>query len=176
MKNSVYIATSLDGYIARKDGSIDWLVSIPNPTESDYGFSEFMEGIDGIIMGRNTFETLLTFDEWPYAKKIFVLSNTLQSMSEHLQDRAEIVSGDLQQILKNLHARGIYNLYIDGGKTIQSFLKEDLIDELTITRASIILGDGIPLFGNSSKALEFKHIHTEVLNDMLVKSTFQRQR
>ena len=74
MANIVYIATSLDGYIARKDGSIDWLTDIPNPEGSDFGFSAFMERIDGIIMGRGTFETVLSFGQWPYSKPVFVLS------------------------------------------------------------------------------------------------------
>jgi len=74
----VYIATSLDGHIAKKDGSIDWLMEVPNPDNSDYGFSEFIERIDGIIMGRNTFETVVGFDQWPYSKPVFVLSNNLK--------------------------------------------------------------------------------------------------
>jgi dihydrofolate reductase len=87
MPNTVYIATSMDGYIAREDGGIDWLLEQPNPSGSDYGFAEFMDGIDGIIMGRNTFETVTEFDEWAYTKPVFVLTNSLTQLSANGQQK-----------------------------------------------------------------------------------------
>ena len=175
MANTVYIATSLDGFIARKDGSIDWLMDIPNPGNSDYGFAAFMERIDGIIMGRNTFETVLSFGQWPYAKPVYVLSSTLKEVPPELRDKAEVVQGDLQGIIDSLNSKGISHLYIDGGKTIQSFLKMDLIDELIITRIPILLGSGIPLFVDMDRELKFELTHTEILNKDLVKSTYSRK-
>jgi dihydrofolate reductase len=175
MANIVYIATSLDGYIARKDGSIDWLTDIPNPEGSDFGFSAFMERIDGIIMGRVTFEMVLSFGQWPYSKPVYVLSSTLKEIPPEFSDKAEVVQGDLQSILDSLHSKGIHLLYIDGGKTIQSFLELDLIDELILTRIPIILGSGIPLFTDLDREIKFELTSTEILNKDLVKSTYLKK-
>lgn len=172
MTNIVYIATSIDGYIAGKDGNIDWLMEVPNPDQSDFGFADFLDRIDGIIMGRKTFEMVVSFGEWPYPKPVFVLSNTLKSVPENLQDKSEIVHGDLKKILDLLKKRGFKNLYIDGGKTIQSFLRENLIDELIITRVPIILGAGTPLFADLKSEIKLKHAETEIFNNSLVKSRY----
>ena len=174
MANIVYIATSLDGFIARKDGSIDWLMDIPNPGNSDLGFSAFMERIDGILMGRNTFETVVSFGQWPYTKPVYVLSSVLKDVPADLRDKAELVQGDLPGIIASLKSKGIKHLYIDGGRTIQSFLKLDLIDELIITRIPIILGSGIPLFVDMDREIKLELAHNEVLNKDLVKSTYSR--
>jgi dihydrofolate reductase len=178
MSNTVYIASSLDGFIAREDESIDWLIELPNPDKTDYGFSVFLERIDGILMGRKSYETILGFDEWPYSKPVpvFVLSNSLDKLPNKFTGRAEIIRGELKGILKFLKVKGINNLYIDGGKTIQGFLKEDLIDEMIITRVPILLGSGIPLFGKNGLELEFEHVETVVYNNMLVRSRYLRKR
>ncbi|MBI9098779.1 MAG: dihydrofolate reductase [Spirochaetaceae bacterium] len=174
MSNIVYIATSLDGYIARKDGSIDWLREIPNPHNSDFGFNEFMEGVDAIIMGRNTFETVLSFNEWPYSKPVFVLSRSMKSLPSGYACKAEIVQGDLKLLIESLNRNGLKTLYIDGGKTIQSFLELHLIDEFFITRLPVLLGSGISLFAESPVELKLEHIKTEVINNYLVKSHYRR--
>lgn len=176
--NTVYIATSIDGYIAREDGTIDWLMELPNPGNSDYGFSVFLDRIDGIIMGRNSFETVLAFNEWPYPKAmpIFVLTNSLDELPATLPAKVEIVKGELKRIIGSLKVKGIRNLYIDGGKTIQGFLQEDLIDEMIITRIPILLGSGIPLFGKNNLELKFEHVETEVFNNLLVRSKYIRKR
>jgi dihydrofolate reductase len=176
MPGIVYIATSLDGYIARKNGNLDWLMERPNPENSDYGFSEFMERIDGILMGRNTFETIVAFGQWPYTKPVFVLSSKLNRVPDDYLEKASIVSGDPKEIIQDLKNKGIEKLYIDGGKTIQSFLKQDLIDELIITRVPIILGSGIPLFTDMDQEMKFRLKDTEILNEDLVKSTYTRIR
>ncbi len=172
----VYVATSLDGFIAAPDGGLDWLMETPNPEQSDYGFAEFMSGIDAIVMGRHTFEMILTFGGWPYSKPVFVLSKTLEDVPERLVGKAEIVSGDLASLLSQLGERGYLNLYVDGGRVIQSFLDEDLVDEMIITRVPILLGDGIPLFGKLTRRLKFGHKQTEALNDVLSKSYYTRIR
>jgi dihydrofolate reductase len=174
MTNYVYIATSLDGFIATVDGGIDWLNDIPNPDGSDYGYSDFIKTIDAIVMGRNTFEKILTFDNWPYANPVFVLSNSLKEVPIGLLGKAEIVSGEIKDFIIHLKQRGYMNLYIDGGKVIQSFLKEDLIDEMIITRVPILLGAGIPLFGDVGQSLRFKHEKTIVYDNQLVKSHYIR--
>ncbi|MDP8239438.1 MAG: dihydrofolate reductase family protein [Candidatus Hatepunaea meridiana] len=176
MSNIVYIATSLDGYIADRNGKLDWLKIVPNPEGSDFGFADFMNKIDALVMGRNTFETVCRFGgDWPYNKPVFVLSTTLKSIPDGFVDKVEIISGSLQTVLTTLHERGFYNLYIDGGKTVQSFLAEDLIDELIITRLPILLGGGTPLFGNLSDHLEFEHLNTEIFNKMLVQDHYKRK-
>ncbi|MFC2122230.1 dihydrofolate reductase family protein [Bacteroidota bacterium] len=176
MTNYVYIATSLDGFIATIDGGVDWLNAIPNPEQSDYRFANFMIGIDAIIMGRNTFEQVITFGTWPYDKPVFVLSTTLTEIPNGYESKVEIVSGDLNELINRLHEKGYSNLYVDGGKTIQNFLKEDLIDAMIITKVPILLGDGIPLFGKLTQSLKFEHIKTEVINYSLVMSYYTRDR
>ena len=151
MANFVYIATSLDGFIAKKNGSIDWLNEIPNPDGSDYGFSDFMNNIDAIVMGRNTFELVLTFDKWPYNKPVFVLSRTLQRVSDNLKDKVELINCNPDEVVNLLNSRNYKNIYIDGGITIQKFLRNELIDEIIITRIPILLGRGIPLFAELAK-------------------------
>ena len=172
----VYIATSLDGFIATVDGGIDWLNDIPNPEQSDYGYSEFNSGIDALVMGRGTFEKVLTFGDWPYEKPVYVLSNSMTEVPEHVAGKAEIIRGDFSEQIKQLNEIGHGNLYIDGGKVIQSFLNEDLIDEMIITIVPILLGDGIPLFGKLDHNLKFKHKKTEIYNNSLVKSHYMRSR
>ena len=176
MSNIVYIATSLDGFIARKDGSLDWLTEVPNPDGDDFGFGAFMERIDAVVMGRNTFEAVVRFGEWPYTKPVFVLSTTMTALRDGYGERAEIIRGDLRYVVDYLFRRGYSDLYIDGGRTIQSFLAEDLIDELIITRVPVVLGSGIPLFADMDLDLIFEHAGTEVFNDALVKSTYRRKR
>jgi dihydrofolate reductase len=176
MTNIVYIATSLDGYIAAEDGGLDWLQEAPNPEGSDFGFGAFMDRIDALVMGRNTYETVLTFGDWPYSKPVFVVSSTLRDVPAHLADRVEIVKGEPQNLVAQLADRGFKSLYIDGGVTIQRFLAADLIDELIITRVPILLGGGYPLFDRLAQPLRFRHVETEVLNDTLVKSRYVRMR
>jgi dihydrofolate reductase len=171
--NKVFIATSLDGYIADKNGGIDWLHNIPNPDKLDMGYSNFMQGIDAIVMGRNTFETICGFDiEWPYTVPVFVLSNSLNNIPEKFKNKAEIIKGDLPKIIREIHTKGYQNLYIDGGKTIQSFLDQNLINEIIVTIIPIILGDGIPLFNKINKTITFKCIHTLLFSNHIVQNHF----
>ncbi len=175
--NKVFIATSLDGYIADKNGGIDWLDSIPNPDHIDMGYGEFMSQIDALVMGRTTFETVCGFDmDWPYKVPVFVLSNSLTRIPEGYEDKAELVNGSLKEILQKAHKKGLRSLYIDGGRTIQSFLKEDLIDEMTITIIPYLLGDGIPLFSRVSDSLEFECIDSNIYLDKVVQNRFVRKR
>ena len=176
MVNYIFIATSLDGFIATEDGGLDWLMEIPTPDKADGGFSNFMNRIDALVMGRNTFEIIHSFGKWPYNKPVFVLSNTLDNLPDGHEGKAELMKGEPSMIVKELGERGYHNLYIDGGKVIQSFLNEDLIDEMIITRVSILLGNGIPLFHDLNQILKFKHKETIVLNEDLVQSHYERIR
>jgi dihydrofolate reductase len=171
----VYIATSLDGFIARADGGIDWLGEPPEG--EDYGWAEFIAGIDAMVMGRVTFEQVLTFGPWPYeGTPLTVLSNTLKSVPDHLQGKAEISSLGLEALLLHLSDKGCERIYVDGGRVIQSFLRADLIDEMVITRIPVLIGSGIPLFGPLSADLAFEHLNTESIGPGLVKSTYRRPR
>lgn len=175
--NRVFIATSLDGFIADKDGKIDWLHAIPNPNKIDMGYSDFMSKIDALVMGRTTFETVCGFEiDWPYHKPVFVLSHSLKEVPKELEGRVFLMKGALEQVLKYIYALGHENLYIDGGSTIQGFLKEDLIDDLVITTIPVLLGGGTRLFGELPDQLKFKCIRSVRYLDCIVQSHFVRQR
>ena len=176
-KNKVFIATSLDGNIADKNGGIDWLHSIPNPNNNDMGYGEFFSQIDALVMGRTTFETICGFDmEWPYKKPVYVLSNSLTNVPKEYKGKAEIVNGSLKEILNKIHKKGCNSLYIDGGKTIQNFLKEDLIDEITITTIPYLLGGGIPLFSELPNRLDFECVGSKIYLEQVVQNHFVRKR
>jgi len=174
--NYVFIAQSIDGYIADKDGGIEWLNSVPNPDQIDMGYKAFMERVDAIVMGRATFETVLGFDmPWPYEKFVFVLSSSLKTIPEELRGKVELLSGTPDEICNVLQDKGYENLYIDGGKTIQRFLADDLIDEMIITTIPVVLGGGVPLFGDLPDQLEFTRLKTEVYLDEVVQTRYVRK-
>ena len=176
-QNIVFIARSLDGYIADKHGKLDWLESIPNPEGIDMGYTALMERVDALVMGRTTFETVCGFDiDWPYTKPVFVLSNTLKSIPEDYSEKAILVNGPLGSVLDRIHAKGYNTLYIDGGKVIQSFLKEDLIDELIISTIPILLGGGTPLFGDLEQHLSWEHQSTDVYLNAITQGHYKRKR
>lgn len=176
-KNKVFIATSIDGYIADRKGGIDWLHSIPNPEGIDMGYGDFMAQVDAIILGRTTFETVCGFDiAWPYQKPVFVLSNSLTTIPEKYKGKAELVKGTLGEILETIYEKDCFTLYIDGGKTIQSFLEEDLIDEMTITTIPYLLGGGTALFADLPKRLEFECVKSQVFLGKIVQNQFVRLR
>lgn len=172
MTNYVFVAKSLDGFIATKDGSTNWL-NIPNSNKTDYGYCEFTRKIDAIIVGRLTFEKALTYKPYPYSKPVFVLSNTLKTVPINLQDNVEIVNGELKDIVKYIKSKGYENLYIDGGSTIQSFLKEDLIDIITITTLPVILGSGISLFKETNRIIYFNHCNTTTYENGIIKTVYK---
>ena len=176
-KNSVFIATSLDGYIADKNGGIDWLHSIPNPNNDDMGYVEFNEEIDALIMGRTTFETVLQFDiEWPYNKPVFVLSNKLNEIPATHKDKAFLIKGTLIEILDQIHEKGLNRLYVDGGTTIRNFLKEDLIDEMVLTTIPILLGGGSSLFGELPFELNFELIGAKTYANQITQNHYRRRK
>lgn len=145
----VFIATSLDGFIARKDHSLDWLTEHNHDIDGDGGFADFMDSVDGLVMGAGTFRTVLGFGPWPYEKPVVVLSQSLEShdVPEDLQSNVEICNHSPRTLMPVLEKRGWKRAYIDGGKLVQSFLREGLITDLTITHIPVLIGEGIPLFG-----------------------------
>lgn len=177
MANIVFIATSIDGYIADKDGGLDWLHSVPNPDNVDMGFGPLMERVDALVMGRNTLEMVLSFDvDWPYSKPVFVLSNTMTEVPEGYQDKVFLINGELTQVVADLNKQGYHDLYIDGGITIQNFLEQELIDQLTITTIPVLLGGGVKLFGDLESMQNYKLVESTVYLDTIVQSHYARVR
>ncbi len=174
MKVSAFIATSLDGFIARTDGGIDWLNEIepPHPSE-DYGYAAFSSNVDVMVIGRHSLEVVMSFPQWPYEnKKVIVLSRSLKSKPENINNKIEWYSGSLNTLIERLQHEGCQHLYVDGGKTIQSFINEDLLTDLTITTLPILLGEGIPLFSKTGRDIPLKHIKTQSYSNGLVQSTY----
>ncbi len=176
-KNRVYIATSLDGYIADKNGGLDWLDGIPNPEGDDMGYNDFMANTDALLMGRTTFETVCGFDvDWPYTKPVYVLSNTLTEVPGEYQGKVWLVKGNLPEVLLQIHERGHHRLYLDGGKLITSFLAEELVEEMIITVFPILLGGGHRLFGALSGKQRFELVTSRVCLGQLVQNHYRRKK
>ena len=177
MKSSVYIATSLDGFIARENGEIDWLLgSDPDGSGEDYGFDEFMASVDALVMGRYTFEQVLTFGDWPYGnKRVVVLSSRSLTLPDALPETVTTASGSPAEIIRLLEKQGARHLYIDGGKTIQRFLNDGLIQELIICTIPVLLGSGIPLFGPLKIDIKLLHEETRSFASGMVQSRYTVQ-
>jgi dihydrofolate reductase len=170
MKASVFIATSLDGFIARPDGGLDWL---PGDDVEEHGYTEFIATVDAIVFGRKTFETVLTFGSWPYGtKQVIVLSSRPSQVVVPEGALCDAMSGTPEEIVKRLADRGLTHLYIDGGVTIQRFLEAGLIQRMIITRIPVLLGSGIPLFGALSRDVRVKHIATRSYASGMVQSEY----
>ncbi|MCH9611644.1 MAG: putative protein YyaP [Chlamydiia bacterium] len=151
-KVTVYIARSIDGYIAKKDGNLDFL-SYGHKGDEDYGFSAFKSSVDAVIMGRNTYDVVDQFDPWAYAgKRVIVLSSTLR----HAREEVEVYQGDLPPLLQRLDQEGIKHIWVDGGVTATQFLAQGLVNELIISQIAILIGDGIPLFTPFNRELPCK--------------------
>jgi dihydrofolate reductase len=174
MRVSVYIAASLDGYIARENGSLDWLPGIGDgDSTEDYGYHEFMETVDLLMMGRDTFETVLSFGQWPFEKPVVVLSGKRLAIPDNLCDKVETMSGALAEIVSRLEQRGVRHVYLDGGRTIQGFLAAGLVNQLIITSVPLLLGGGRPLFGPLERDIRLRHLETRSFSSGLVQSRYE---
>jgi len=165
----VFVGTSLDGFIARTDGALDFL---PPGGGEPHGYDEFIATVDALVIGRKTFDTVLGFDAWPYGeKKVFVLS--MAPLAPAPQGAVvERLSGAPAEIVSQLSARSIKHIYVDGGITIQRFLDAGLIDRLIITRVPVLIGSGIPFFGTLKRDIVLKHIATRHYPSGLVQSEY----
>jgi dihydrofolate reductase len=171
MTASVFVGASVDGFIARADGGLDWL---PAGGGEPHGYDEFMAGVDAIVIGRNTFEIVLGFDPWPYGdKRVVVLSSRPLDLSAVRGGRVEQRAGDPATIIADLAADGAPNLYIDGGITIQRFLRAGVIERLIVTRVPVLIGEGIPLFGSLDRDIHLSHIATRSYPSGLVQSEYR---
>ncbi|MFC2028585.1 dihydrofolate reductase family protein [Chloroflexota bacterium] len=175
-KCSVFIATSLDGFISRTDGSIDWLnqASIALPAGEDGGFSHFMSTVNAIVMGRNTFMQVLSFGDWPYGNTpVVVLSRQLKTIPVNLIDTVSLSQDEPEILVQVLDERGLKNLYVDGGITIQRFLAAGLIDEFIITVIPLLIGSGRPLFGPLVRDVQLELISSESFDQGFVQNKYR---
>jgi len=169
MKASVFVGTSLDGFIARANGDLDFL---PPGGGEPHGYDEFMATVDALVIGRKTFETVLAFPSWPYGEKpVFVLSTRTLAPTP-AGAVVERMSGAPAEIVSHLAGRGIRHIYVDGGITIQRFLQAGLIQRLIITRVPVLIGSGIPLFGFIGRDIVLKHVATRQYASGLVQSEY----
>jgi len=170
MKASVFIGTSLDGFIARSNGDLDFL---PPDGGEPHGYNEFIASVDAIVIGRKTFETVLAMNPWPYGnKRVVVLSGNPIDLSKVVGGVVEQMAGPPAEIVSKLAATGAHHLYIDGGITIQRFLRAGLIQRLIITRVPVLIGEGIPLFGSLPEDIRLRHIATKYYPSGLVSSEY----
>jgi dihydrofolate reductase len=169
MKASVFVGVSVDGFMARPDGALDFL---PPGGGEPHGYEEFMATVDALVIGRNTYETVLGFDTWPYGgKPVFALS-THPLASPPAGAVVEQMSGSPEQIVSRLAAHGIGHIYVDGGLTIQGFLRAGLIQRLVVTRVPVLIGEGIPLFGALARDIPLRHVATRQYASGLVQSEY----
>jgi dihydrofolate reductase len=176
MSAHVFIATSLDGFIARRDGAIDWLPTDGSGDAGDHGYTAFTAGIDAVVMGRNTFEVVLGFGGWHFTKPVVVLSSRDVAIPPELAGKVVAMSGTPEQVSAECAARGWHELYVDGGVTIQRFLRAGLIDRMIITRIPVLLGEGLPLFGPVAADVRLDHVRTQAYDSGLVQSEYRVRR
>ncbi len=168
---SVFVGTSVDGFIARKDGGLDFL---PADGGEPHGYDEFIESVDAIVVGRKTFETVQSFDEWPYGNRtVVVLSTTLREVRVPKGAVCEVMQGPPSKVVAHLAKRGVKHIYVDGGVTIQGFLRAGLVQRLTITRVPVLIGSGVPLFGELLKDVRLQHVATTSYPSGLVKTEYR---
>jgi|SRR5271169_1443429 len=171
MTVTVFVGTSVDGFIARPNGALDFL---PAGGGEPHGYDEFMASVDALVIGRKTFETVLAYPVWPYGdKRVVVLSSRPVELSAVRGAVVEQMSGAPEEIVSKLAASGVRHVYVDGGITIQGFLRAGLVQRLIITRVPVLIGDGIPLFGTLPGDVRLRHVATQHYPSGLIKSEYQ---
>ncbi|MEJ2002418.1 MAG: dihydrofolate reductase family protein [Maritimibacter sp.] len=170
----IFMAMSLDGYVAREDFSLDWLMKQKTDGE-DHGYEAFMDSVDGLVMGSGSFRTALTFDAWPYEKPVVVLSKTLkpEDVPEDLRDKVSISALAPLPLMASLSEQGWKRAYIDGGKVIQSFMREGLIADMTVTVVPILIGAGKRMFGALNADIDLQLLETKSFPSGLVTSRYK---
>lgn len=171
----VFIATSLDGYIARPDGDILWLTGLPAPPGEDFGYEAFMDGVGAMVMGRASFEKVLTFPDWPYPVPVTVMSRTPEAVRvpEALRGRVRVTPAAPREVLQELGEGGVHRVYVDGGQVIRAFLREGLIRRITLTRVPLLLGEGLPLFGHGAGDIAAELIDARSWPNGFVQATYR---
>jgi dihydrofolate reductase len=170
----VFIATSLDGYIARPDGDIGWLLQRDDPDE-DHGYHAFIADKDAIVMGRGTYEKVLEFGEWHYDRQVVVLSKQLAGTSapEHLQGKVRFSDLGPREAMRELEGQGARKVYVDGGQLVQSFLREGLVEDMVVTTVPVLIGAGRPLFGELPQDRDLALVSSRSFPSGLVQSTWR---
>ena len=188
---SVFLGMSVDGFIARLDGDVSWLDgggdaggggaapddgSAPLPDDGeggDFGFGEFVGGIDALVMGRSTYDFIAPFAEWPYqGRPVHVLSTTLEPGA----DRRITVHRSLDEAVEALGAAGYRRVYVDGGRTVHAFLRAGLIADLTLSRVPVLIGTGHTPFGEFAADIRLEHVRTRSFAGGMVQSTYRVRR
>lgn len=176
IKCSVFIATSVDGFIARPDGDIQWLhrPEYEGAPLQGLSYEDFMATVDALVMGRKTLDKVLSFPEWPYDNTpVIVLSRQGVTLPDALRDKVVVMAGEPAEIVAHLAAQGMKHLYIDGGQTIQGFLAAGLIDELVITHIPVLLGAGISVFGEQGRERDVRLIDSSVSGNGFVQNRYE---
>ncbi|WP_433735823.1 dihydrofolate reductase family protein [Pseudomonas putida] len=170
----VFIATSLDGFIARSDGDIDWLLQRDDQSE-DHGYLDFISDKDAIVIGRGSYEKVLTFDTWFYDRPVVVLSQQLADspVPEALEGKVRFSNLTPSHLMVELAKQGVRRVYVDGGQLVQSFLREGLVADMVITTVPVLIGSGRPLFGALAQDIELKLVTSRCFASGLVQSTYQ---
>jgi dihydrofolate reductase len=182
MNVHMYLAISIDGYIAGPSGELGWLDSVPNPDGDDMGSIDFFSRMDALIMGRNTFDSIMSMElqlpqQWPYAMPVRVATSRLLKIPDELASEVEPISGTPEEMAAALEGRGARNLYVDGGALVRSFLEADLVDEMTLTTIPVLLGGGARLFEGGKGAIKrFSLISSRVYLEQIVQSRWVRDR
>lgn len=170
----VFIGTSVDGFIARRNGDIGWLTGFSSLGE-DHGYDTHIDRVDGIVMGRGTFDVVKGFDPWPYSKPVIVLSRSLSPVAipAALHGKVEIINASPHEAMTIAEDRGWRGVYVDGGVVIQSFLRAGLIEDMVISRVPVLIGDGLPLFGPVQGDIALDHVETRSFPSGLVQSFYR---
>ena len=170
----VFIATSLDGFIARPDGDVDWLMNYVVEGE-DNGYEAMMASVEGLVMGKGTFQKVLTFGDWSYKKPVVVMSRSLKEadIPDDLRGKVRLSDATPKALMDQLSVEGWNRAYVDGGKIIQSFLAEGLIEDMILTRVPILIGEGLPLFGSIQHDIDLEHLETTTFPSGLVSSKYR---
>lgn len=170
----VFIATSLDGFVARTDHQLDWLLKQETAGE-DHGYDEHIARVDGLVMGRGSFETLMTFDKWPYDKPVVVMSKTMTAadVPAELEGKVRVTDLDPPELMRALHADGWSRAYVDGGKVVQSFIKLGLVEDIVLTLIPILIGDGVRLFGEIDADIDLELVGSRSYESGLVQVRYR---
>lgn len=174
IKTSVYLGISVDGYIARPDGSVDFLDNHA-PPETDLGFGDFLGSVDVLVMGRNTFDFVMNAGvEWPYGDTLVtVLTHRPLDLPAVFVGNVEVSDLDVLALVEYLGERGFQHAYVDGGQTVQQFLVAGLVDELTLTTVPDLIGEGISLFPHLTSDVRLELIASSSEKNGFVQSHYR---